>query len=97
MGRHKKVENMTQEERIQYFADKREQEAEQRRQNISALSHDQLQAVKDLYWKLDSVLDTAIYPDMGGIRAVTVFDLHDLVDANHRVRHEFNLDIRENG
>ena len=41
MGRHKKVENMTQEERIQYFADKREQEAEQRRQNISALSHDQ--------------------------------------------------------
>jgi len=97
MGRPKNIENMSTDERIEYYNKKREQDACERLEAFNALSADQRQAVKDLYDKLDSVLDTALYPDMGGIRAVTALELQDLADANDTLRFNFNLDVRENG
>jgi len=46
---------------------------------------------------VDEILDTALYPDMGGVKAVTAYDLQELSDAKDRLRHEFNFDVREHG
>ena len=93
----KKLENMTQDERIAYWAKQREKERIQRRDRIAKLSLDQRVAVIKVYELLDEILDTALYPNMGGIKAVTAYDLQELADAKDSLRHEFNFDIRENG
>jgi len=93
----KKLENMTQDERIEYWAAQREKERIQRRDRIAKLSLDQRVAVIKVYELVDEILDTALYPDMGGIKAVTVYDLQELADAKDRLRHEFNFDVREHG
>ena len=93
----KKLENMTQDERIAYWAAQREKERIQRRDRIAKLSLDQRVAVINVYQMLDEMLDTALYPDLGGIKAVTAYDLQELADAKDRLRYEFNLDIREQG
>jgi hypothetical protein len=97
MGRPKNIENMSSDERIEHYNKKREREACERLEAFNALSPDQRQAVKDLYDKLDSVLDTVLYPENGGIKYVTAFDLQELADANDTLRFNFNLDVRENG
>jgi hypothetical protein len=93
----KKLENMTQDERIAYWEAKREKERIQRRDRVAKLSLDQRVAVIKVYQLLDEVLDTALYPDLGGIKAVTAYDLQELADAKDKMRYEFNLDVRENG
>tara|TARA_R110000737_G_scaffold308073_1_gene316083 strand:+ start:846 stop:1133 length:288 start_codon:yes stop_codon:yes gene_type:complete len=93
----KKLENMTTDERIAYWAAQREKERIQRRNRIAKLSLDQRVAVIKVYQLLDEILDTALYPDLGGIKAVTTYDLQELSDAKDRLRNEFNLDIREHG
>ena len=93
----KKLENMTQDERIAYWAAQREKERIQRRDRVAKLSLDQRVAVIKVYELLDEILDTAMYPDLGGIKAVTAYDLQELSDAKDRLRNEFNLDIREHG
>ena len=93
----KKLENMTQDERIEYWAAQREKERIQRRNRIAKLSLDQRVAVIKVYQLVDEILDTAMYPDLGGIKAVTAYDLQELSDAKDRLRNEFNLDIREHG
>jgi len=93
----KKLENMTQDERIEYWAAQREKERIQRRNRVAKLSLDQRAAVIKVYQLLDEILDTALYPDLGGIKAVTAYDLQELADAKDRLRYEFNFDVRENG
>ena len=93
----KKLENMTQDERIAYWAAQREKERIQRRDRIAKLSLDQRVAVINVYQMLDEMLDTALYPDMGGVKAITAYDLQELSDAKDRLRHEFNFGIREHG
>ena len=93
----KKLENMTQDERIAYWAAQRDKERINRRNRIAKLSMEQRGAVMSVHNLLDTVLDTALHPDMGGIRAVTAFDLQELSDAKDRLRHEFNFDVREHG
>ena len=93
----KKLENMTQDERIEYWAAQREKERIQRRNRIAKLSLDQRVAVIKVYELVDEILDTALHPCMGGIKAVTVYDLQELSDAKDRLRNEFNIDIREHG
>ena len=87
----KKLENMTQDERIEYWAAKREKERIQRRDRIAKLSLDQRVAVIKVYELVDEILDTALYPDMGGIRAVTAFDLQELSEAQDVLEFQFNL------
>jgi len=93
----KKLENMTQDERIEYWASKREKERIQRRDRVAKLSLDQRAAVINAYQLLDEMLDTAMYPDLGGIKAVTAYDLQELAEARDKLRYEFNFDVRENG
>ena len=93
----KKLENMTQDERIAYWAAQREKERINRRNRIAKLTMEQRVAVIKVYQLLDEILDTALYPDMGGIKAITAYDLQELADAKDRLRHEFNFDVREQG
>ena len=87
----KKLENMTQDERIAYWAAQREKEHINRRNRIAKLSMEQRGAVISVHNLLDTILDTALHPDMGGIRAVTAFDLQELSDAMDVLRFQFNL------
>ena len=87
----KKLENMTQDERIEYWVAKREKERIQRRDRIAKLSLDQRVAVINVYQMLDEMLDTALYPDMGGIKAITAYDLQELSDAKDTLQFQFNL------
>jgi len=93
----KKYENMTHDERITHWENIREKERIQRRNRIAKLSLDQRVAVINIYKLLDEVLDTALYPDMGGIKCVTAYDLQELSDAKDKLRYEFNFDVREQG
>ena len=87
----KKLHNMTTDERIAYWENVREKERIQRRNRIGKLSIDQRAAVIKVNELLDSILDTALYPDMGGIRAVSAYDLQELSDANDTLEFQFNL------
>ena len=87
----KKLQNMTTDERIAYWEEVREKERIQRRNRIGKLSIDQRAAVIEVYKLLDSILDTALYPDMGGIRAVSAYDLQELSDAKDTLQFQFNL------
>jgi hypothetical protein len=93
----KKLENMTTDERIAYWAKVREKERIQRRDRIGKLFIEQRTAVISVYNLLDSVLDVALYPDLGGIRAVSAYDLQELSDAKDKLRFQFNLDVTEHG
>ena len=90
----KKLQNMTQDERIAYWENQREKERIQRRNRIDKLSIDQRAAVIEVYKLLDDILDTALYPDMGGIKMVSAYSLQELSDANDTLQFQFNL--REN-
>ena len=87
----KKLEKMTQDERIEYWAAQREKERLNRRNRIAKLTMDQRAAVININILLDKVLDVALYPDMGGIKAVSAYDLHELSDAMDALQYQFNL------
>jgi len=87
----KKYENMTTEERIAYHARQREKMRINRRNRIAKLSVDQRCAVINVYKLLDDVLETALYPSMGGIKCVSAYDLQELEDAKDTLANQFNL------
>jgi len=87
----KKLENMTQDERIAHWEKVREQDKQKRQSCMNKLQPMQQAALYSIDSKLDSFLETALYPDMGGIRAVSAFDLQELNDAWETLRHQFNL------
>ena len=87
----KKLQNMTQDERIAYWENQREKERIQRRNRIDKLSIDQRAAVIEVYKLLDDILDTALYPVMGGIKMVSAYSLQELSDANDTLQFQFNL------
>ena len=87
----KKLENMTQDERIEYWAAQREKERLNRRNRIAKLTMDQRAAVINVNTLLDEVLNVALYPDMGGIKAVSAYDLQELSDAMETLQFQFNL------
>jgi len=87
----KKLHNMTTDERIVYFEKEREKERIQRRNRVGKLSMEQRAAVIKVNELLDSILDIALYPDMGGIKMVSAYDLQELSDAKDTLEHQFNL------
>lgn len=87
----KKLENMTQDERFAYWAKVREKEKSERAVKINQLTYAQRMAVVEVHRWLDNVLDTALYPDMGGIRSVSAYDLQELSDAKDKLQFQFNL------
>ena len=87
----KNLHNMTADERIAYWEQEREKERIKRRNRIGKLSIDQRAAVIEVHKLLDSILDTAMYPDMGGIKAVSAYELQELDDAKETLKFQFNL------
>lgn len=87
----KKLHNMTTDERIEHFAKEREKEKSERAVKINKLSYQQRIAVVEVHKLLDSILDIALYPDMGGIKMVSAYDLQELSDAKDKLAFEFNL------
>ena len=87
----KKLKNMTQDERIAHWENVREKERLNRRNRIAKLTMEQRAAVIEVNKLLDKVLDVALYPDMGGIRAVTAYNLQELSDAMETLQYQFNL------
>ena len=87
----KKLKNMTSDERNAYWENVREKERINRRNRIAKLTMEQRAAVIEINILLDKVLDVALYPDMGGIKAVSAFDLQELSDAMDTLQFQFNL------
>ena len=87
----KEYHNMTPKQRMAYWEKIREKERIQRRNRIGKLSIDQRAAVIKIHELLDSILDTALYPDMGGIAAVSAHELQELYHAKDTLQFQFNL------
>lgn len=87
----KKYENMTNDEKIAYYKKEREKEAAERAVNINHLSFEQRMAIVEVSNWLNRVLDTALYPDMGGIKMVSAYELQELSDAKDILQFQFNL------
>jgi len=82
---------MTPKQRMAYWEKIREKEKQERSKRVDKLSDEQRKAVTAVYKLLDNILDTALYPDMGGVRAVSAYDLQELSDANDTLQFQFNL------
>lgn len=93
----KKLENMTMDERIAYWDRQRDKEKAERAVKINQLTYEQRMAVVEVHKWLDDVLDTALYPDMGGIKCVSAYALQELSDAKDKLQIQFNLDVAEQG
>lgn len=87
----KKLHNMTTDERIAYFQKEREKDKAARAVKINKLSLEQRKAVVEVNRLLDRILDIALYPDMGGIKLVSAYDLQELSDVKDTLQHQFNL------
>ena len=87
----KKLHNMTTDERIAHFEKEREKKRIRRRNRIGKLSIEQRAAVIEVNKLVDSILDIALYPDMGGIKMVSAYELQELSDAKDKLAFEFNL------
>jgi len=87
----KKYHNMNPKERMAYWEKLREKDKAERAVKINKLSLEQRKAVVEVNRLLDSILDTALYPDMGGIKMVSAYDLQELSDANDTLQFQFNL------
>ena len=87
----KNLQNMTTDERISCWEKVREKEKCQRAVKINKLSYQQRMAVVEVNKLLDSILDTALYPDMGGIKMVSAYELQELSDAKDTLAFQFNL------
>ena len=83
--------NMTPKQRMAYWEKIREKEKQERSKRVDKLSDEQRKAVTEVYKLLDSILDTALYPDMGGIAAVSAYELQELSHANDTLQFQFNL------
>lgn len=87
----KKYENMTPDEKIAYYHKQREKDAAERAVNINHLSFEQRMAIVEVSKWLNRVMDTALYPDMGGIKMVSAYELQELSDAKDALQFQFNL------
>ena len=91
MGKKKEYHNMTPKQRMAYWEKLREKDKAERAVKINKLSLEQRKAVVEVNRLLDSILDTALYPDMGGIKMVSAYDLQELSDAKDTLEFQFNL------
>ena len=87
----KKLEDMTDDERIAHWQKVRKEEQEDRQDKVNQLNEAQREAAITLFKQLDDILDVALYPYMGGLRCVTAIDLQDLHEAKDAFKRQFNL------
>ena len=97
MGRPKKIEDMTMEERQEYWAKRREQEAMVREALLFQLRDkypSMLESVEELV-KISGSIGVDL--QWHGLEAITCQDMHELLDSAHAVTRLYHLDIEENG
>ena len=97
MGRPKNFENMTVEERQEYWAKQREQEAMVREALLFQLRDkypSMLESVEELV-KISGNIGVDL--QWHGLEAITCQDMHKLIDSAHAVARLYHLDIEENG
>jgi len=97
MGRPKNFENMTVEERQEYWAKKREQEAMVREALLFQLKDkypSMLEAVDELSKVADRIGDCLQWE---GPQFITCEEMHKLIDNKNIVRNLFHLDVEEQG
>ena len=87
----KKISNMTDQERIAYWQNHRATARKSRQYRIDKLNDEQRKAIEETHKWLETVLNTALYPDMGGIRMVSAYELQELSDAKDKLSYQFNL------
>jgi len=79
-----------------YWENERMKARIDRQDRINKLNFDQRVALADLHSKLQTVLDTALEVEMGGIKAVSLFEMQALQHAADKLHFEFNLGKDEN-
>ena len=87
----KELKDMTDKERIAYWAKLREQEQKQRQNSFDKLTDEQKLVAHQLFKQIDDILDIALYPDNGGIKYVSAYDLQELEGTVSRFGHQFNF------
>lgn len=85
----KKLENMTQNERLAYWAKQQEAERSARQVRIDNLDEKQMQAIKDVYKLASSITDDALYH--GGVRYIPCDDFNQLEDKLNDLIRQFNI------
>jgi len=97
MSKSKSFEDMTMEERQEYWAKQREQEAMVREALLFQLRDkypSMLEAVDELSKAADRIGDSLQWE---GPQFISVDDMHKLIDSKNTVRNLFHLDVEENG
>ena len=97
MGKAKNFENMTHEERMEYWENERKKEAMVREALLFQLRDkypSMLESVEEL-----AKISGSIGVDLQwhGLEAITCQDMHKLIDSAHAVTRLYHLDIEEQG
>jgi hypothetical protein len=88
----KKLENMTNDERIEYWAKQQKKEMDARQAIIDQLPPAMLDAVTRLSKYANAVSCEALHG--GGVRYIYCDDFNELYDAAETVRRLFNMDVK---
>jgi len=86
----KKLENMTMDERMAYWAKEQQKEMDARQSIVDQLTPDMLKALKKLHKYALSVSCEALHG--AGVRFIYCDDFNELYDASEDVRRLFNMD-----
>ena len=87
----KKLENMTFEERMEYYDKRNAKEAAERQKIVDTIPEHMIRMIADLANKADKVATTGGYGCNCGVKYLPAFDLQELEDAVSEIRNEFNL------
>ena len=91
MAKAKETKDMTYAEREAHWEKERAKERAERQDAMSHLSEEQTAIAWGLYKQLREVLDVALYPDNGGIKYVSAYDLQELELLMERFGYQFNM------
>ena len=86
VGRPKNFENMSHDERVEYWEKKRESEALERQERIDGLSKEQRDAVKEAYQAISAAMMS-----LHECQDLWLSDVKKLDDSMWSIRREFNL------
>ena len=86
VGRPKNFENMTHDERVEYWERKRECEARDRQERIDGLTQEQIEAVSDVYQALRGAMMS-----LHECQDLWMSDIKKMDESMWSIRRQFNL------
>ena len=92
MGRHKNVENMSQDERIAHWARVREKDAADRAELIAQIEETKPEMIAAVRALITIAADVADDLQCYGADNISVRQMHDLIDAAQQTRNLFNAE-----